>query len=47
MKGADGKVYMEIEAVELAMLLEGVDAPVVHRRKRYRRTTEPKMTPAT
>ena len=31
---------VEIDAGELAMLLEGIDAPVIKRRKRYR------MTPA-
>jgi len=34
---AEGSTHLEIEAVDVAMLLEGVDANVVHRRKRYRR----------
>lgn len=32
----DGRRQMEIEAVDLAMLLEGIDVEVVRRRKRYR-----------
>ena len=35
-KDADGVSHVEIDAVELAMLLEGIDAPKVRRRKRYR-----------
>jgi transposase len=35
-KSADGVSHVEIDAGELAMLLEGIDAPVVRRRKRYR-----------
>ena len=34
---ADGETtHVEIDAGELAMLLEGIDAPKVRRRKRYR-----------
>jgi transposase len=32
----DGRDHIEIDAGELAMLLEGIDAPVIHRRKRLR-----------
>lgn len=32
----DGEDHIEIDAGELAMLLEGIDAPVIKRRKRYR-----------
>lgn len=32
----DGRDHIEVDAGELAMLLEGIDAPVVKRRKRYR-----------
>ena len=32
----DGEAVLEIDAGELAMLLEGIDAPVIKRRKRYR-----------
>jgi transposase len=35
-KTPDGQDLVEIEAVELAMLLEGVDAPTVTRRRRFR-----------
>lgn len=38
--GPEGQPLVEIDAGELAMLLEGIDAPVIKRRKRYR------MTPA-
>jgi transposase len=34
-KTAEGVAQVEIDAGELAMLLEGIDAPKVHRRKRY------------
>lgn len=34
--GADGQALVEIDAGELAMLLEGIDAPIIKRRKRYR-----------
>jgi transposase len=39
-KGADGVAHIEIDAGELAMLLEGIDAPVVKRRKRYKSGTK-------
>jgi transposase len=32
---ADGTALIEVDAAELAMLLAGIDAPVVLRRKRY------------
>ena len=35
-KAGEGATHVEIDAGELAMLLEGIDAPVVKRRKRYR-----------
>lgn len=34
--GRDGEDHVEIDAGELAMLLAGIDAPVIKRRKRYR-----------
>ena len=34
-KNAEGVSRVEIDAGELAMLLEGIDAPKVRRRKRY------------
>lgn len=33
---ADGSDIIEIEAAELAMMLEGIDTAVIRRRKRYR-----------
>lgn len=33
---ADGRALVEVDIGELMMLLEGIDAPVVRRRKRYR-----------
>lgn len=35
-----GKTHVEIDAGELGMLLEGIDAPIVRRRKRYRLPTK-------
>lgn len=35
-EGRDGEDHIEIDAGELAMLLEGIDASVIKRRKRYR-----------
>lgn len=35
-KAVDGKDVVEIDAGELAMLLEGIDAPTITRRRRYR-----------
>jgi transposase len=35
-EGRNGEDHLEIDAGELAMLLEGIDAPVIKRRKRYR-----------
>lgn len=37
-EAADGQVLIEVDVGELMMLLEGIDAPVVTRRKRYRRS---------
>lgn len=39
-KTAEGLARVEIDAGELAMLLEGIDAPTVRRRKRYVMPTE-------
>jgi len=36
-KTAEGHDTVEVDAGELAMLLEGIDAPTVRRRKRYKR----------
>ena len=46
-KTADGENTVEIDAGELAMLLEGIDAPTVRRRKRYKRPTTSTTTPTT
>ncbi len=35
-ESADGRELIEVDIGELMMLLEGIDAPVVKRRKRYR-----------
>ncbi len=35
-KTAEGEDLVEIDAGELAMLLEGIDAPTIKRRRRYR-----------
>jgi transposase len=35
-KTSDGEDLVEIDAGELAMLLEGIDAPTIKRRRRYR-----------
>ena len=35
-KAGDGRSHIEIDAGELAMLLAGIDAPIIKRRKRYR-----------
>lgn len=35
MQGPHGQDLLEVDAGELAMLLSGIDAPVVKRRKRY------------
>lgn len=40
-KDADGVAQVEIDAGELAMLLEGIDAPKVRRRKRYKKPPPP------
>lgn len=40
-KDAAGATHVEIDAGELAMLLEGIDAPIVRRRKRYRLPAKP------
>jgi len=36
MRTAEGEDLVEIDAGELAMLLEGIDAPTIKRRRRYR-----------
>lgn len=41
---ADGRQLLEVDTGELMMLLEGIDAKAIQRRKRYR---SPSMTPAT
>lgn len=38
-KNAEGVGHVEVDAGELAMLLEGIDAPVVKRRKRFKLAT--------
>jgi len=35
LQGSRGQALLEVDAGELAMLLSGIDAPVVKRRKRY------------
>lgn len=35
-KTAEGEDLVEVDAGELAMLLEGIDAPTIKRRRRYR-----------
>jgi hypothetical protein len=35
---------VEIEAAELAMLLHGIDAEVVHKRKRYKAPRDPQIS---
>jgi transposase len=35
-KTSNGATHVEIDAGELGMLLEGIDAPIVRRRKRYK-----------
>ena len=37
LQGPRGQALLEVDAVELAMLLSGIDAPVMKRRKRYTR----------
>lgn len=37
LQGPCGQALLEVDAGELAMLLSGIDAPVVKRRKRYTR----------
>ena len=39
-EGAQGQSLLEVDAGELAMLLSGIDAVVVKRRKRYARPSE-------
>jgi transposase len=45
-KTVDGKDLVEIEVGELAMLLEGIDAPTIKRRRRYR-SSHPSGTTST
>lgn len=40
LQGSQGQALLEVDAGELAMLLSGIDAPVVKRRKRYTRPKE-------
>jgi transposase len=40
LQGSQGQALLEVDAGELAMLLSGIDAPVVKRRKRYMRPKE-------
>ena len=44
---ADGRQLLEVDAGELMMLLEGIDAEAIQRRKRYRTpsTTRPALHP--
>jgi transposase len=42
-KTSEGSARVEIDAGELAMLLEGIDAPKVRRRKRYVMRTVPEQ----
>jgi transposase len=44
-RAADGGAGVEIDAGEFAMLLEGIDAKHVRRRKRYKRSEMP-LTPS-
>jgi len=44
-RAADGQPHVEIDAGELSMLLEGIDAPVIKRRKRYRSAALHACTP--
>ena len=37
LSGERGQMLLEVDAGELGMLLSGIDAPVVRRRKRYHR----------
>lgn len=36
-KSAEGQTHVEIDGAELAMLMEGIEAKAIVRRKRYRR----------
>lgn len=40
-----GETHVEIEGAQLAMLLEGIDAQAIRRRKRYRRPSVAKARP--
>jgi len=42
LSGAAGQQLLEIDVGELGMLLAGIDAPIVKRRKRYQRKREPR-----
>jgi len=42
---ADGQDHVEVDAGELGMLLEGIDAAVIKRRKRYREAVLRSCTP--
>lgn len=41
LEGTGGQVLLEVDAGELAMLLSGIDAVKVKRRKRYTRSSKP------
>jgi transposase len=43
-RGADGEASVEIEAAELAMLLQGIDAQGVRKRRRYKPPTDPQIS---
>ena len=43
-QAADGEASVEIEAAELAMLLQGIDAQGVYKRKRYKPPTDPQIS---
>ena len=43
-RSADGEASVEIEAAELAMLLQGIDAEAVHKRKRYKPPADPQIS---
>jgi len=44
-KSVDGETHVEIDAGELTMLLEGIDAKSIRRRKRYRAPSVEKKDP--
>ncbi|MEE9383916.1 MAG: IS66 family insertion sequence element accessory protein TnpB [Nannocystaceae bacterium] len=44
-KTAEGKDLVELDAGELAMVLEGIDAPTIKRRRRYRAPEQSSYAP--